>query len=59
MGKSNYYKIAAKFNIHPTYIQMLQTDGRYSKREIISSINSLKRLLQLSYDPRLLEKFFR
>ena len=25
-GKSNYYKIAANFNIHPTYIQMLETD---------------------------------
>ena len=59
-GKSNYYKIAAKFNIHPTYIQMLQADGRYSKREIISSINSLKKIVATSYDPRLLEKkFFR
>ena len=57
-GKSNYYKIAAKFNIHPTYIQMLQADGRYSKREIISSINSLKKIVATSYDPLLLESSF-
>ena len=57
-GKSNYYKIAAKFNIHPTYIQMLQTDGRYSKREIINSINSLKKIVATSYDPLLLESSF-
>ena len=37
---------------------MLQTDGRYSKREIISSINSLKKIIATSYDPRLLEKSF-
>ena len=57
-GKSKYYRKAAKFNIHPTYIQMLQTDGRYTKREIINSINSLKKIIATSYDPRLLEESF-
>ena len=41
-GKSNYYKIAAKHNIHPTYIQELQKDNRYTKSEILNSINNLK-----------------
>ena len=45
-GKSNYYKIAANFNIHPTYIQMLETDKRYSATEKMKSINSLKKLKQ-------------
>ena len=37
---------------------MLQTDGRYSKREIINSINSLKKIVATSYDPLLLESSF-
>ena len=57
-GKSKYYRKAAKFNIHPTYIQMLQTDGIYTKIEIINSINSLKKIIATSYDPRLLEESF-
>ena len=35
---------------------MLQTDGRYTKREIINSINSLKKIIATSYDPRLLRR---
>lgn len=57
-GKSNYYKIAANFNIHPTYIQMLQNDNRYSISEKIESINSLKKIEATSYDPRKLEESF-
>jgi len=57
-GKATYYKIAANYNIHPTYIQMLQTDKRYSKLEIIKSINSLKKIEATSYDPQKLEESF-
>ena len=57
-GKSKYYKIAADYNIHPTYIQMLQADKRYSNQEILKSINSLKRITATSYDPRILEQIF-
>ena len=42
-GKSKYYKIAANYNIHPTYIQMLQND-RDIQPEKIKSINSLKKI---------------
>lgn len=57
-GKSNYYKIAAIYNIHPTYIQMLQSDNRFSISEIIKSINSLKKIKATSYDPKKLEESF-
>ncbi len=57
-GKSKYYKIAANYNIHPTYIQMLQNDRRYSTPEKIKSINSLKKIEATSYDPRKLEETF-
>jgi len=57
-GKSKYYKIAAKYNIHPTYIQMLQTDQRYKSKDIIKSISSLKKIVATSYDPKKLEKTF-
>ncbi len=57
-GKSKYYKIAAKYNIHPTYIQMLQADRRYRSKEIIKSISSLKKIVATSYDPKILEKTF-
>ena len=57
-GKSNYYKIAANYNIHPTYIQMLQNDKRYSASEKLASINSLKKIVSTSYDPRILEETF-
>ena len=57
-GKSNFYKVAAKHNIHPTYIQELQKDNRYSKKEILNSINNLKRTNAKSFDPKKLENMF-
>ena len=56
-GKSKYYKIAAKYNIHPTYIQMLQADQRYSSKDIIKSISSLKKIVATSYDPKIRKNF--
>lgn len=57
-GKSNYYKIAAKHNIHPTYIQELQKDNRYTKSEILNSINNLKTINAKSFDPKKIENMF-
>jgi 4-hydroxy 2-oxovalerate aldolase len=57
-GKSKYYRLAAKYDIHPTYIQMLQADKRYSSTEIMQSINSLKKIIATSYDPKTLERSF-
>jgi 4-hydroxy 2-oxovalerate aldolase len=37
---------------------MLQTDNRYKKGEILSSIDSLKRITATSFDPKKLEKLF-
>ena len=49
--------MSANFNIHPTYIQMLETDKRYSKVEKMKSINSFKIIEATSYDPKNLRKF--
>ena len=55
-GPSLYYKQAAKFNIHPSYIQYLLSDkNRYSKDEIKKSINNLAKINSRGYDPLILE----
>lgn len=50
-GKSIYYHLSAKFNIHPSYIQELLIDDRYNHTEIINIIYSLKNLKSVSYNP--------
>ena len=50
-GKSLYYHLSAKFNIHPSYIQELLIDDRYNHDEIINIIYSLKNLKSVSYSP--------
>ena len=50
-GKSIYYHLSAKFNIHPSYIQELLIDERYDHSEIIDIIYSLKDLKSSSYSP--------
>lgn len=55
-GTSKFYKIAAKFNIHPSYIQELNKDDRYKIRDIEILINHLSKINSKSYDPKLLEK---
>jgi len=42
-GKSLNYYLAAENNIHPTYIQTLENDTRYSKQNIYDAINFLKK----------------
>jgi 4-hydroxy 2-oxovalerate aldolase len=50
-GKSRYYYIAAKNNIHPSYIQLLERDFRYSHKEKVNIINSLKKESSRSFSP--------
>ena len=57
-GKSLFYKLAAKYNIHPTYIQELQVDNRYNRNEILKAIHSLKKIDARSYDTKKLERAF-
>lgn len=41
-GVNQYYYLAGKHNIHPTYIQKMLQDSRYNDEDIISVINYLK-----------------
>ncbi|GAB2694098.1 aldolase catalytic domain-containing protein [Aliiglaciecola aliphaticivorans] len=41
-GTNPYYYLAGKYGIHPTYIQEMLQDSRYSDEDIIAVINHLK-----------------
>ena len=42
-GSNPYYYLAGKYGIHPTYIQMMQADSRYSEEDILSTIAHLRK----------------
>jgi len=56
-GKSLNYYLAAEYNIHPTYIQTIESDSRYSSDEIYDIINYLKKIDARSYDKEKLTNF--
>ena len=56
-GKSIYYHLSAKFQIHPTYIQELLKDDRYDHKEILEIINSLGKIKSSSYSSFMLNNF--
>ena len=41
-GKNSFYFLSAKYKIHPSFIQTMLTDSRYSTAEIIGAIDYLK-----------------
>jgi 4-hydroxy 2-oxovalerate aldolase len=41
-GANPYYYLAGKYSIHPTYIQNMLSDKRFTSDDIISVINNLK-----------------
>jgi 4-hydroxy 2-oxovalerate aldolase len=41
-GANVYYFLSAAHNIHPTYIQEMTKDGRYTIDEIVTALNDLK-----------------
>ena len=41
-GTNTYYYLAGKYGIHPTYIQEMLSDSRYSDEDILSVINHLR-----------------
>lgn len=57
-GSSPYYKFAAQHNIHPTYVQELKKDNRYSHKELIDIISQISKFNARSYDPNLLSKIY-
>ena len=54
----NYY-LAANYNIHPTYIQTLENDPKYSKEKTFKAINYLKNIDTRSFNKAKLKKFLK
>jgi 4-hydroxy 2-oxovalerate aldolase len=50
-GTNKYYKIGAKYKIHPTYIQNILTDSRYKKTDYLKIIDSFKKTESKKFDP--------
>ena len=55
-GPSKNYNYAAKFNIHPSYIQELCKDDRYNSKEINKIIINLSKINAKSFDPKFLSE---
>jgi 4-hydroxy 2-oxovalerate aldolase len=56
-GTNIYYYLAAEFNIHPTYIQKMLTETKYSNTDILKAINYMKKFSTASFDESLLTNF--
>ncbi len=41
-GSNPYYYLSGKYGIHPTYIQEMLGDSRYSEEDVLAAINHLK-----------------
>jgi 4-hydroxy 2-oxovalerate aldolase len=57
-GSSLYYYIAAKKNIHPTYIQSIQQEDKYSTEYIIKLLDQLSKINAGSFDQNYLKKYY-
>lgn len=53
-GPSKFYKIAANYNIHPTYVQLILQDKRYKISEQSSLIKHLAKIDSKKFDPNYL-----
>jgi len=49
-GQSLYYYLAAKNNIHPSYIQEMISDQRYDENDILKTIEHIKNIPSTSYN---------
>ncbi|MAO32306.1 MAG: hypothetical protein CL824_02265 [Crocinitomicaceae bacterium] len=54
-GTNKYYKLSAKKNIHPTYVQEMLSDDRYKPKDIIFVLNKIKK--SYFYNPNILNNF--
>ena len=54
-GKSKYYSLSAKKNIHPSYVQEILADQRYKNNQIIEIINELSKVKSSSFNPLILK----
>jgi 4-hydroxy 2-oxovalerate aldolase len=57
-GKSIYYKLAAKKNIHPTFIQNIMLDNKFTRDQIIEIIKKLKKFQPSAYNSNVLKKSY-
>ena len=53
-GESLMYSLAAKHNIHPTYIQEMLADNRYSNKETLQAVEFMSSIDASHYDQDLL-----
>ena len=53
-GENLLYSLAAIHDIHPTYIQEMLTDNRYSNREVLQAVEFMSSLDASHYDKNLL-----
>ena len=53
-GESLLYSLAAMHSIHPTYIQEMLADNRYSNREVLQAIDFMSLMGASHYDKNLL-----
>jgi 4-hydroxy 2-oxovalerate aldolase len=56
-GANIYYYLAAEYNIHPTYIQKMLTETKYSNTDILKAINHMKKISAASFDESFLTNF--
>lgn len=56
-GTNIYYYLAAESNIHPTYIQKMLNETKYSNTDILKAINHMKKFSAASFDESLLTNF--
>jgi len=57
-GQNLFYHLAAKNNIHPTFIQEMLSDDRYTKNNILKTINHIKNIPSTSYNKDLLNEIY-
>ena len=50
-GPNKYYVLAAKYKIHPTYIQRLLSDKRYKSKDYINILKTLKKIGAKKFNP--------
>lgn len=56
-GTNKYYKFAAENSIHPTYIQELLNNNKYSRKDFFFILKSLAKIDSKKYDPENLAQY--
>jgi len=55
-GTNPYYYLAGKYSIHPSYIQKMMNDSRYSSNDILAVISHLRNLGGTSFNSSIIEE---